>query len=374
MQKTFRAISVGFAIAGLTACASVPSAHQSAPWSILSEETTQTVHEIISRTATEQGIAGYSIGLLRDGQVVYKTHGGFANIEHQVAISPDSRYQLYSASKLFFNVALLQLVERGELDPDASLGLYLPDLPDAWATLTVRQTWSHMTGTTDILDLNGMEETAKEALESVMDVPFKFTPGHETEYNQTNFLLLRNVFETITGTTYQDYLEDALLAPISIDRIPLGDLTLVAPNLTTNYESHAYEAGQLGRRSFTFPPYIYTSAGINITLDEFALWWQAVLGETFIKEETLRKSWEPVLRHDGSPSSRSYGWEREHRDGVLRIGHGGGGRVHLYHYVPDTDTESSVTVIFLNNGGAEYFDHRRFGDSLANAILIQNGE
>jgi len=312
---------------------------------------------------------GYSIALLQDGELVFKTHGGFANIEHNVAISAKSRYQIYSASKLFFNVALMQLVERGELDPDAPLGRYLPDLPETWAALTIRQTWSHMTGTTDILDLNGMEPTAKEALQSVIDIPLKFTPGTQTEYNQTNFLLLKNVFEGITGTDYQDYLEDTLLAPIGIDGIPLGDLSLVAPNLTTNYEAHGYEDGQLGRRSLKFPAYVYTSAGMNITLDEFVTWWQALLNEQYIKKETLKKFWEPVLRDDGSPSYRSNGWERKHENGLLRIGHGGGSRIHLFHYIADARPERSVTVIFLNNGGSRYFDHRAFACNLASTLL-----
>lgn len=365
MLKAVRMLAL---CAGFVSLANCGHSHRDGTWSSLPAETVETIQALIEHTIAEQGVAGYSIGLLQDGELVFKTHGGFANIEHQLPISSDSRYQIYSASKLFFNVALMQLIEQGDLDPDAPLGRYLSDLPDTWATLTVRQTWSHMTGTTDILDLNGMEPTAEQALQSVIDIPLTFTPGTQTAYNQTNFLLLKNVFETITGTDYQDYLEEVLLAPIGIDNIPFGDLSLVAPNLTTNYENHGFEAGRLGRRSIKFPPYVYTSAGINITLDEFATWWHAVLDEQYIKKETLTKFWKPVLRSDGSASYRSNGWERQHENGVLRIGHGGGSRIHLFHYIRDIAPDRSVTVIFLNNGGTNYFDHRRFGGDLANAL------
>lgn len=343
-----------------------PSHHSDLGLSITQEKQ---LSDIIDHTMQRHGVAGYSIGLLRDGELVFKTYGGFANVEHQVLISPDSRYQIYSASKLFFNVALMQLIENGDLDPDASLGDYLPELPDKWATLTIRQTWSHMTGTTDILDLNGMEPTAEEALQSVISIPLKFVPGTKTEYNQTNFLLLKMVFEAITQTDYRTYLENNLLASVGINELPLGDLSLTAPHLTTNYEPHGYEVGTLGRRMIKFPPYVYTSAGINITLDEFVIWWQAVLGEQFINEKTLKTFWEPARRNDGSESTRSNGWERQHKNGMLRIGHGGGARIHLFHYIPDSDPERSVTVIYLNNGGATYFDHRSFGDELAKIAL-----
>ena len=61
------------------------------------------------------------------------------------------------------------------------------------------------------------------------------------------------VFEQITGRDYQDYLEKEVLAPVSITALPFGDLNLVAPNLTTNYEAHEHEAGRLGRRALRFP-------------------------------------------------------------------------------------------------------------------------
>jgi len=332
-------------------------------------KTTELVQDLINETTTKNNVVGYSIGILENAELKFTAHGGFANIEHQVPITPSSRYQIYSASKLFFNVALMQLIERGELDPDTLLGSYLPDLPDTWANLTIRQIWSHMTGTTDILDLTGMEPTQEDALQSVIDIPLKFIPGTQTDYNQTNFLLLKMVFEEITKVDYQAYLKEHLLAPVGIADIPLGDLSLAAPNLTTNYESHGHEEGKLGRRMIKFPPYVYTSAGVNIALDEFTIWWQAVLNEQFVTAETLKHFWQPVFRNDGSPSSRSNGWERKQENGLLRIGHGGGARIHLFHFIPDTDPQHSVTVIFLNNGASTYFDHRSFGDALAKIVL-----
>lgn len=369
MLKIAGRSTVCLAVLGIASCSSAQPALQDASTMTMPAATADSVRSLLEETVAEHSVVGYSLGILEDGELTFQTWGGFANIEHQVPISEDSRYQIYSASKLFFNVALMQLVERGELDPEAILGTYLDDLPDSWAAITVRQAWSHMTGTTDILVLNAMEPTAEKALRSVIDIPLKFSPGTQTEYNQTNFLLLKMIFESITETDYRTYLEDKLLNPVGIADLPLGDLSVVAPNLTTNYEGHPHEVGKLGRRTVNFPPYVYTSAGVNISLGEFATWWQAVLEGQFVETDTLRTFWEPVLRADGSESHRSNGWERQHKDGILRIGHGGGARIHLFHYIPDADPERSVTVIFLNNGGPTYFNHRGLGDAVANIVL-----
>jgi len=369
MLKIIRSTALYLTVFGFVSCGGTDNS-QPINWSVLPTETTHAIQSLIDETVSKHQIVGYSIGILQDGQSSFETYGGYANIEHQVPISPDSRYQIYSATKIFFNVALMQLIERGELDPDETLGNFLPNLPDAWKAITIRQAWSHTTGLTDIFLLNGMESTEEEALQRVINNPLKFSPGAETEYNQTNFLLLKMVFETITKTDYQTYLKNNLLTPVGTDSVILGDTSFVAPNLTTSYEGHPYEVGKLGRRAINFPPYVYTSAGVNISLNEFSLWWHALLEGQLIKKETLQQFWEPVLLNNGVESERSNGWERQHKNGIMRIGHGGGARVHLFHYIPDAKPEQSVTVIFLNNGApTPYFDHRKFGDELAEIIL-----
>lgn len=55
---------------------------------------------------------------------------------------------------------------------------------------------------------------------------------------------------------------------------------------------------------------------------------------------------------------------------MLRVGHGGGSRIHLFHYIPDATPDQTATVVFLNNGGKTYFDHRGFGDQLAEIVLV----
>jgi len=335
----------------------------------LPDEQTAEIAALIADTTRVNGVVGYSVAILKRGELVYQERGGFSNIELQVPTSSRDRYQIYSATKLFFNVALMQLVDAGRVDPDLSLDNYLTTLPAAWGSITVRQAWSHMTGTSDILKLHGMEENQEDALSRVIDLPLSFQPGVSTEYNQTNFLLLKMVFEAVTGQAYIDYLKTNVLAPAGLQHIPFGDLNLVAPNIVSHYEGDASAELRLKRRNLPFPAYLHTSTGINITLDEFVSWFQMLLDGQFVDTDTLREHWKPVFRSDGTPSYRSNGWERLERNGVMRIGHGGGGRIHLFHFIPDSDRSNTATIVYLDNGGIEVFDHRQLSDRLANVLI-----
>ncbi len=333
----------------------------------LSDEESDRLRAIIADTTSRNGVVGHSVAILSHGKLVYEARGGFSNIELQVPTSNEDRYQIYSATKLFFNVALMQLVEDGRLNADLPLSHYLDDLSDRWGMITVRQAWSHMTGTPDILGNTGTNQEV--TLASISGKPLEFEPGSSTQYNQTNFLLLKFVFESIAGQSYQSYLEEYVLAPAGLAEMPFGDLSLVAPNIVSHYERSNRDVSALRRRSLTFPPFLYTSAGINITLEEFVRWFQMLLNGRFVSVETLQQHWNAVLQNDGTPSYRSNGWERIKRNGVLRIGHGGGGRIHLFHFVPDSDPSNTITIFYLDNGGIEVFDHRRLADRLANNLI-----
>lgn len=68
-------------------------------------------------------------------------------------------------------------------------------------------------------------------------------------------------------------------------------------------------------------------------------------------------------------NANSNGWERKYENGIVRIGHGGGIRTHLFHYIPDANPNDTITIIFLSNGSETLFDHRAFGDMMA-AIMM----
>src|SRR3981081_3290746 len=76
---------------------------------------------------TEKEIPGLSIALIEDQQMVWAEGFGVADEKSK---KPGTEYPVYrigSVSKLFTEIAIMQLVERGELNLDAPVSDYLPD-------------------------------------------------------------------------------------------------------------------------------------------------------------------------------------------------------------------------------------------------------
>ena len=98
---------------------------------------------------TQKQIPAFSIALVDNDRVVWTDGFGFQDAEQKVPATADTVYRVGSVSKLFSDMALLQLVENDELDLDAPVDKYLPDFRPRnpyGLPITLRQLMSHRSG------------------------------------------------------------------------------------------------------------------------------------------------------------------------------------------------------------------------------------
>jgi len=120
--------------------------------------------------------------------------------------------------------AVLQLVEHGELDLDATLTELLPAdvaarIPDANA-ITLRMLLNHTSGLADYVDAeyDGMYAenplrvwTFDEILTRALAMPRTFPPGGGWSYTNTGYVLLGKILETTTGEPWRVTLRENVL-------------------------------------------------------------------------------------------------------------------------------------------------------------------
>lgn len=86
--------------------------------------------------------------IARNGTPIYSAAFGQADREHNVPNTIDTRFNLGSMNKMWTAIAIAQLVERGKIDLDATVGRYVPDLPNQSIreTVKIRHLLSHTSG------------------------------------------------------------------------------------------------------------------------------------------------------------------------------------------------------------------------------------
>ena len=147
-----------------------------------------------------------------DGQVVYEEYAGLASLADSSSITRQSRFNVASNGKQFTALAILLLVEDGKLTLDDDVRKYLPTLfSEVSDAISIRHLLTHTSGIRDVYDLWSLqgitwwEQTfantdALELLSRQQQLNFK--PGTKYLYSNSNYILLAQIIEEITGQSF----------------------------------------------------------------------------------------------------------------------------------------------------------------------------
>ncbi|RYG14648.1 MAG: class A beta-lactamase-related serine hydrolase, partial [Chitinophagaceae bacterium] len=165
--------------------------------------------------------AGVSILVLKNGEATYASRG-MANIDSHTSISKKTGFRLASVSKPFTAVAIMQLVEKGELQLSDSILKYIPELSPTWSDITIEHLLTHRSGIHDIINdfwnptlLNGLTNTS--LIPYLRQNPtLEFTQGTKGDYSNTGYMLLAVIIERKTGLTFPNYMTLHIFGPANM--------------------------------------------------------------------------------------------------------------------------------------------------------------
>jgi CubicO group peptidase (beta-lactamase class C family) len=189
-------------------------------------------------------IPGGALAVIKDRRLVYARGYGWADREKQEATRAESLFRIASISKPFTAVAILRLLEAGRLDLEdrAFERLELKPLsndgkPDAALNkITIRHLLHH-TGGWDrdksgdpmfrsILIARAADVTPpampEQIIRYMLGRPLDFDPGVHYAYSNFGYCVLGRIIEKLSGTTYEKFVQQEVLAPASIKRMRLG--------------------------------------------------------------------------------------------------------------------------------------------------------
>src|SRR6185436_201989 len=96
------------------------------------------VDEFIKSEMEKQKIPGVSLAVVKDGKPLIVKGYGFANLEHQVPVKPETIFQSGSVGKQFTAMAVMMLAEEGKVSLDEKISNYLGEVPETWKDITIR--------------------------------------------------------------------------------------------------------------------------------------------------------------------------------------------------------------------------------------------
>lgn len=154
-------------------------------------------------------IPGVSLALIKDDSLVYYKTYGVRNTFTGEKVDENTLFEAASVTKPVFAFAVQRLAERGIIDLDKPLYLYLPypdiEYDDRYKLMTARHVLTHRTGFPNWRWMN------KDGKLNLM-----FTPGTDYSYSGEGFEYLKMVVEKITGRKVEQVLQEEVLHPIGL--------------------------------------------------------------------------------------------------------------------------------------------------------------
>jgi D-alanyl-D-alanine carboxypeptidase len=179
-----------------------------------------------ARTAFEAsaGTPGAVVGV-RTAQGTWTKAYGLADPEHGTAMSTSARFRIGSATKTFTGTVLLQLADERRLSLDDTIDRYVDGVPNGdRITLellaSMRSGVASYTNNVEFLGRVIADPTAAftptEVIEAGLAASPTFEPGSRFEYSNTNFILLGQVVEQVSGQPLGELFEQRIFGPIGL--------------------------------------------------------------------------------------------------------------------------------------------------------------
>lgn len=181
---------------------------------------------------TVQEQVDQAIGHGFDGMIVYVDEGGkppafytggWKDRENKIPADPNSLFKIASISKLYAAVSIAKLAKANRLSLDKTLDYYFPELVgriENAEKITLRLMVQHRSGIPNFTDnptyWENEQENGKNALDFALDLPASFEPDKGYEYSNTNYLLLRQIIEKVTGNSHEQYIKEEILIPLGL--------------------------------------------------------------------------------------------------------------------------------------------------------------
>lgn len=331
---------------------------------------------------------GCAVGVIHDGAYVHKAGYGMANLEYNVPIGSESVFRTGSVGKQFTAMAIAILAERDDLDLDADVHNYLPDLMDYGEEVTVRMIVHHIAGMGDydhpaFRKVDGSEfrfgnedyATIEEFYRMVAKADLALEPGVKYQYSNLGYFLLSQIVESVSGQTLHEFAGHEIFGRLGMAASLFNDnVNRVVPNRADGYQrmdDGSYET-LMTNLSWVGDGGVYTS------LDDFIHWDQNFYnnklgkgGQALIDMVTTPHPTTVSTDVDGDRNAGyAFGLSVAEEGGEYVIGHTGSWVAFTANYKRFPDLSMSV-VVFCNNLEASAYD---IGDAIAAIALEEFGQ
>lgn len=255
-------------------------------------------------------VPGLAVAVAWEGKIVWSEGFGYTDVDKKTLVSATTtRFRIASVSKPLTTAGLMLLVDRGLLDLDAPVQMYLPEYPvKPEGEITSRQLAGHLAG---IRHYRWLEAFRNEEFPSVQaglaifkDDRLVSPPGAEFHYSTYGYSLLSAVMEAAAKREFLEFMQAEVFGALGMSHTGPDHAAVSDPNVTQFYKKSMRVEKPINSS------YKWAGGGFLSSADDLAIFGSALLQPGFLQERslaqlfTIQKPTKPTRR----PADYGMGW------------------------------------------------------------------
>lgn len=293
----------------------------------------ETLERFIEHEMADKDLPALSIALVDDQRLVWARGFGFADPELEVPATADTVYRVGSVSKLFTDIALMQLAEQGKVDLDAPVSRYLQDFRPYnpfGKPITLRQLMTHRSGLVREPPVGSYfdptEPSLAATIASLNRTSLVYPPESRTKYSNAAVATAGYVVERISGQPFAKSIHRTVLEPLGMQQSSFEATPEVRKNLARAY------MWTLDGRVFAAPTFsmgIDPAGALYTTVNDLARFWSALFAGgrgsngQILRPSTLEQMLVPQFARPDVEKGYGLGFGLGKMDGRRTAGHDG---------------------------------------------------
>ena len=308
-----------------------------------------------AKNLAQTNVPSASIAVVQGGKIAYVRTYGSARLDPKTPARPEMRYKIASNSKQIAATAILLLAEDNKISLDDPVARFLPQLTRA-QDVTIRELLSHTSGYQDYYPLDYVAPfmVAATTPQHILDVwakkPLDFEPGTQWQYSNTNYVIIGQIIEKITGKPLIDFLRTRIFEPLGM-HTPID----VGRDPWSESDPAGHTTYALGPAR-AIPPegngWMYAAGELAMTASDLARWDISLMNATVLNPASLQALTTEVVLKGGTGTGYALGLDVSKMNNHRRWAHSGGAAGFVSNNVTFPDDKISVTVLTNGEDGA----------------------
>ncbi|CAA7386470.1 serine hydrolase [Chryseobacterium fistulae] len=332
---------------------------------------------LIQNTLKTFDVPGMSVGIIKDGQVIYSKGFGVRSLHTMQPMDDATLVGIASNSKGFTCTALAMLADEGKLNWDDKVSKHIPDFqmydPYVSQNITIKDLITHRAGLGlgqgDLMFFpEGGSLTVDDIIHNIRylkpENPFRTT----LDYNNIMFIVAGEVIHRVSGLSWADFIEQKIMKPVGMTS-SFGSYNR-AKSTINKIDAHAPVNGEAIGVPHDWNETANAAGGIMSNIKDMTLWADCLLnnfttkeGKKLVSDKNIQELWSlqisekitTKMPYDTHFFGYGLGWFLSDVKGHKQIQHTGGliGTVTQFTLIPDLNLG---IVVLTNQQSGEAFN------------------